>query len=303
MTGPIPTTVIGGFLGAGKTTLVNHLLRHAGGRRITVLVNDFGELAIDQDLIEARDGDTLSLANGCACCSTGGDLALALNRMIEGENPPDHLLIEASGVADPDALADFARADPGLKLSGIVVLMDQGDITALLNDRRIGAQVARQIASADLLLLNKSDRDAPPGLPARLRSLAPRAAFLIVERAVLPTDLVLGDLAPRGRWRADPVLPRRHEDDFVRWAYTSDTPMPRNKLTAALTGLPTGLVRLKGFVALIDDDMVEVQAGWDWREIRPATSYGTDDRTRLVAIGLSPSFDGTSLDRLFSHDC
>ena len=121
---PLPVTVIAGYLGAGKTTLVNHLLRHAGGRRLSVLVNDFGKIAIDADLIAARDGDSMTLANGCVCCSIGGDLYRALTRALDRRPRADALVIEASGVAEPARLAEIARAEPDLLLAGIVVLVD-----------------------------------------------------------------------------------------------------------------------------------------------------------------------------------
>src|SRR5689334_9991881 len=97
----IPLTVIGGFLGAGKTTLVNHLLRGGHGRRIAVMVNDFGAINIDAELVADRAADTISLANGCICCSIGDSLMLALIELLHRPDPPEHLVIEASGVADP----------------------------------------------------------------------------------------------------------------------------------------------------------------------------------------------------------
>ena len=101
MSAALPVTVIGGYLGAGKTTLVNHLLRHAEGRRLAVLVNEFGELPIDADLIEAEGDDLISISGGCVCCSFGSDLTAALLRLAALEPRPDHVVIEASGVAIP----------------------------------------------------------------------------------------------------------------------------------------------------------------------------------------------------------
>ena len=101
----VPVTVVGGYLGAGKTTLVNHLLRNAGGRRLAILVNDFGSLPIDADLIEAEEDDLISIAGGCVCCSFGSDLMGALMKLAARTPAPDHLLIETSGVALPGSVA------------------------------------------------------------------------------------------------------------------------------------------------------------------------------------------------------
>ena len=106
---PLPAVVVGGWLGAGKTTLVNHLLRHAGGRRIAVLVNDFGEVSIDADLIVGAEGGLLSLAGGCMCCSWGDDLFGTLARLRAREPAPEVLLVETSGVAQPAAVARLHR--------------------------------------------------------------------------------------------------------------------------------------------------------------------------------------------------
>src|SRR5688500_2841362 len=94
-------TVIGGFLGAGKTTLLNHVLRDAGDRRLAVLVNDFGAINIDAGLVESRDGEMLSLTNGCICCGIGGDFIAAFARLRDVDDSPAQVVVEASGVADP----------------------------------------------------------------------------------------------------------------------------------------------------------------------------------------------------------
>ena len=121
---PIPVTVIGGYLGSGKTTLVNHLLRTAAGRRIAVLVNEFGALPIDADLIEARDDTMIKLSGGCVCCSYGSDMMAALMDIQQLRPAPDHVLLEASGVALPGAVAQSVELLSGCRLDSTVVLAD-----------------------------------------------------------------------------------------------------------------------------------------------------------------------------------
>ncbi|MBA3508391.1 MAG: GTP-binding protein, partial [Betaproteobacteria bacterium] len=118
--GSLPLTVIGGFLGAGKTTLLNHLLGAPHGRRLAVLVNDFGPINIDAALIRSRSEDTISLANGCACCSVAGDLTRALIELAQRDEPPDAIVLEASGLADPHGIAQVALANPALRLDGVL---------------------------------------------------------------------------------------------------------------------------------------------------------------------------------------
>ncbi len=119
----LPVIVIGGYLGAGKTTLVNRLLRNAGGRRIAVLVNEFGELPIDADLIEGEKDGVIGIAGGCVCCSYGSDLVEGLQALRRGFEP-DILLIEASGVGLPSSIAQTVELVPGYAVRGVVVLLD-----------------------------------------------------------------------------------------------------------------------------------------------------------------------------------
>ncbi len=130
-----PLTIVGGFLGAGKTTLVNHLLRHADGRRLAVLVNDFGAVNIDAALIAGRAGDVVRLTNGCLCCSIGDSFVDALIAVMRGPVLPDHVVIEASGVADPGRVAELAYLDPAFSLHGVVVLADAERVAPLSRDK------------------------------------------------------------------------------------------------------------------------------------------------------------------------
>jgi G3E family GTPase len=154
---PLPVTVIGGYLGAGKTTLVNHLLRHANGRRIAIAVNEFGALPIDDDLIVGASGNVLTLAGGCICCTFGSDLVAGLMEIAQRANEIDHIVIEASGVALPGAIAQSLCLVPGLSLDAIVVVVDAETVRARAADPYIGDTIVRQLVDADLVVVNKCD--------------------------------------------------------------------------------------------------------------------------------------------------
>ena len=154
---PMPVTIIGGYLGSGKTTLVNHLLRHAKGVRLAVMVNDFGELPIDANLIEAQDGDVISLSGGCVCCSYGDDLSSAMMKLQSNLERPEHIFIEASGVALPGAIGKTLALNRAFRLEGVVVLADASTVMENARDKYVGDTIQRQLRDADLIILNKLD--------------------------------------------------------------------------------------------------------------------------------------------------
>lgn len=158
MSTPIALTVLGGFLGAGKTTVLNYLLQAPHGLRLMVLVNDFGAVNIDAALIESVSNEgVISLRNGCVCCSMGGELMNALMKIEQQSDSLDALIIEGSGVSDPKKIAQIGKLGEGFSLSSIVTVVDAASILSQRNDPHVGDMVKTQIASAHLVLLNKTD--------------------------------------------------------------------------------------------------------------------------------------------------
>ena len=329
----LPVIVIGGYLGAGKTTLLNHLLRHAQGRRLAVLVNDFGELSIDADLIVGQDGDVLRLAGGCVCCAIGSDLIESLLQLGESTRPPDLVLIETSGVALPGAVGRGAKLAPGVRLEGVVVMVDGSCVQTLASDRHVGDTVLQQLHDADLLVLNKLDLLEPtrlPGLRQWLQDQTPGAVMIEAIEGQVPADAVLGlrlrddvtddgdDLLNRDDETVDAIHPAAHDGlalgsrpDRIRpraatvpaasrfSTFTAQMPdaMDVEALIQALSDPRLGIVRAKG---IVNDDrrgpLVLQGVGARWR-----TDAATPEQAisasagKLVVIGLAHAFNPDTL--------
>jgi G3E family GTPase len=246
---PTPMTVIGGFLGAGKTTFLNRLLA-AGTVRYAVLVNDFGEINVDAALIERHDGTTMSLTNGCVCCSIGSGFLETLGRLLDGDERFERIVIEASGVGDPWRIAEIALVEPALRLDGVIVIADASRIVQLVDDRRVGETVRNQFARCNVVLLSKSDLVTEPDLDAARRAVLSVRSDACIEtllRETMPDLSSLSGYSSSG-FRADRVdddVPD-HEENFRRWAYRRDGVFDRGRLAAAIKALPPELLRLKG---------------------------------------------------------
>lgn len=282
----LPVTVLGGYLGAGKTTLVNALLRRAGGRRIAVLVNDFGALPIDADLIEGRDGDVLTIAGGCICCSYGSDLVGALLDLAARGPAPAHLVIETSGVALPGAVAQTLGLIPGLDLDGIVVLADAETLPARAADRYLADTITRQIDAADLLLLTKGDLLSAAERAERrswMLTRWPDARIVEAVRGDVPAELVLG--LGRGDRPLDPAGVHRLPDYATTTLSLQGPVADAAAFARRLATASPALLRAKGLVTGISGTRFVVQVVGRRAEAIPAAA-GAAAPDAVVCIGL-----------------
>ncbi|MFC4500154.1 MULTISPECIES: CobW family GTP-binding protein [Streptomyces] len=256
----IPVVVLAGFLGSGKTTLLNHLLHRSGGSRIGAIVNDFGAIEIDAMAVAGALGDsTVSLGNGCLCCAVdASELDVYLERLAHPATGIDVIVIEASGLAEPQELVRMLLASehPGIVYAGLVEVVDAAEFDAT---RAKHPEIDRHLALADLVVVNKLDRapDAERVL-ALVRSLTDHAAVVPATYGRVDPELLF-DCRPNeeriGQLSFDDLHEHgqeRHEGHlhamYDTLSFVSEVPLDPRRLTAFLDTRPEGLYRIKGYV-------------------------------------------------------
>ncbi len=278
---PVPLLVVGGFLGAGKTTLIGHLLQHNQGMRLLVLVNDFGAINIDAQRIAQAGAQTIALTNGCVCCAMTGDLYYAVGDALACQPRPDAIVIEASGVAEPGRIAAMALAEPDLTYAGVVTMADAQGLPELLRNSQLREQVQRQLQQADLIALSRTDVvDATP--VQRTLAQLTQAPVVLAPHGRLNLLPLLEELAvPRPSRHA--VAEQAHGNLFAQWTGQCARPLQAQAVDGWLASLPPSVLRLKGWVT-DDHGTREVQrVGQRLVQRRAEARSGS----QLVAIGLA----------------
>ena len=270
-----PITLITGPLGSGKTTLLRHILA-VQSEKIAIVMNEFGEIAIDTKVIEGKNVRIAELGGGCVCCSLLGEFESAVNEIIE-KIEPERIVVETTGLAEPEALAfNIQEALPRCRLDGVVSVIDAD---MLIRFPELGHTTRLQIEGGDILLLNKVDLIEPSQiepLETKLRQINPTAAIVRIERCRIHPELLFGI----GRERKIVRPKHRHQSEFESFVFTSSEIFSRDCFESFANSLPASVVRAKGFIRLADGAQLFNFVAGRW-ELEPFES----DCTELVFIG------------------
>jgi len=292
MSEKIPVTVLTGYLGAGKTTLLNRILTEPHGQRFAVIVNEFGEIGIDNDLIVGADEEIFEMTNGCVCCTVRGDLVRILDGLMKRKGKFDAIIVETTGLADPAPVAQTFFVDEDVqknaRLDAVVTVADAKWLSDRLKD---APEAKNQIAFADVIVLNKTDLVSKAELnevEARIRAINPYARLHRTERC----QVALADVLDRGAFDLDRILDiepdflevgdahdhdhhhhghdhhhdhdhghglkHYHDEDMQSLSLRTDKPLDPNRFMPWLQNLVASegqkILRSKGILAFHDDD-------------------------------------------------
>ena len=286
----VPITFVAGYLGAGKTTAINELLAVAD-RPIAVLVNDVGEINIDAALIARRHGDTVELTDGCVCCSLVDGFGAAFDQLRARDTPPDHVVVELSGVADPDRMTPWGNS-AGFILDGVVVVVAADQL--LLNGQAttVTEAIESQIAKADLLVLTKTDLvdDAQHSIvDARLADLGGDTPVFVAGASdpAIGRFLALGGRRPDGvAATATPSLFDAHTVTTVEFGPFESAQAINDALRQMLDDSIGTVMRAKGIVATHDDQLHLVQVVGRRREVTllPMSEFAAPTSLTVIAL-------------------
>ncbi len=310
----VPVTILTGFLGSGKTTLLNHILTERHGNKIAVIMNEFGEVDIDSDLILKTEEEIFQMTNGCMCCvaDVRQDVIKIVAKLLASGQPLDHIIVETSGLADPAPVAAAFFVDEEaakrVNLDAIVTMVDAKHIVGHLADERLNAtdnQAADQIMAADRIVLNKTDLVGAAELAAaeaRVRRVNETAPIVHSQQAKVALDKILGiggfsppSIANRPDFFEDDHA-HTHDPSLASEAFVYSAPFDRAKLAAWLDTITQekgeDLFRLKGIIAVAGDGN-----RWVLQAVHTLLDFRSDIPWGDAVMGSKIVFIGRNLDR------
>ncbi|MEM7019958.1 MAG: GTP-binding protein [Pseudomonadota bacterium] len=291
----ISYTVLGGHLGAGKTTLLNHILKNNDGQRFALLINDFGDINIDAQLVESQDERQINLTNGCVCCSLSDGFYEALDTLQTMEPPPKHIIVEASGVADVQNLAQYGFSN-SLSLAGVIVVADAETVQAKANDKYVAQTVRRQLNAADMIILNKKDLVTPEKLGQVhdwLRDLLPSTSIATAVQCDIPVAIVLGMSSVA---KNDEHKHHAHES-YVSWHLENRLSYSRTQLEMFMAQLDTNIIRAKGLFMNTAGGVIEMQIVGKRHDL-VEHPHSKRQNSQMVLIGLTEQMELARLSEL-----